>query len=216
MPAPYLASSLVNFRNRINKAWPKRDKASDGWIGDAAHASRYSDHNPDDRGCVHAIDVDRDGIHPATVCAAAISHPATHYVIFDRKIYSREQGYRPVVYDGANPHTHHIHTSIDRTVTAEKSVTPWVPVTGSVYIVDPLSGWPPGTPERGERGLGTRIAQAYLNLCGAKLQVDGVFGPLTDQAVRHYQKQANLTVTGSVNRSTKYAMSTRPWGAVKW
>lgn len=48
------------LRNQINKRWPHRDKASDGWIGDPAHQARVSDHNPDSKGVVHAIDIDED------------------------------------------------------------------------------------------------------------------------------------------------------------
>lgn len=48
------------LRNQINKRWPNRDKRSDGWIGDADHQSRVSDHNPDSKGLVHAIDIDED------------------------------------------------------------------------------------------------------------------------------------------------------------
>jgi hypothetical protein len=50
----------VTLRNQVNKRWPKRDKRSDGWIGDKAHAGRQSDHNPDARGLVHALDIDAD------------------------------------------------------------------------------------------------------------------------------------------------------------
>ena len=61
-----LCAAGVTLRDQVNKTWPSRDKASDGWIGDAAHASRSgwgtngkgSYHNPDPRGIVHAIDLD--------------------------------------------------------------------------------------------------------------------------------------------------------------
>lgn len=55
-----LCAAGVTLRDQLNRRFPKRDKASDGWIGDAQHASRFSFHNPDAHGIVHAIDVDED------------------------------------------------------------------------------------------------------------------------------------------------------------
>lgn len=55
-----LCAAGVSLRDQVNERFPKRDKASDGWIGDSAHAARASDHNPDSKGVVHAIDIDED------------------------------------------------------------------------------------------------------------------------------------------------------------
>ena len=55
-----LCKGGVTLRDQIDRRWPKRDKASDGWIGDAAHLARgsASDHTPNKAGVVHAIDID--------------------------------------------------------------------------------------------------------------------------------------------------------------
>lgn len=53
-------AGVTTLRDQVNKRWPKRDKRSDGIIGDKAHQARASDHNPDSRGYVHALDIDRD------------------------------------------------------------------------------------------------------------------------------------------------------------
>lgn len=55
-----LCPAGVTFRDQLNKRFPKRDKRSDGWIGDAAHSKRFSYHNPDRNGVVWALDVDEN------------------------------------------------------------------------------------------------------------------------------------------------------------
>lgn len=51
-------------RNELNAVWPLRDKSSDGCCGDAAHASRKSDHNAKtsgpSKGLATAYDYDED------------------------------------------------------------------------------------------------------------------------------------------------------------
>jgi hypothetical protein len=121
----YLAPSLVRLRNEVNARWPDRDTASDGAIGDAAHAARPSEHNPDDKGCVHAIDIDTDGVDPALILARCIAHPAAWYVIWNRHIYRRKTAFKAEAYTGADPHTGHLHISITLSAAAENSTAPW-------------------------------------------------------------------------------------------
>ena len=59
-----LVAAGVTLRAQVNKRWPTRDKASDGWWGDRKHAARKSDHNPDAHGWVHALDIDADLLGP--------------------------------------------------------------------------------------------------------------------------------------------------------
>ncbi len=121
-----LAKSLVRLREQINTRFPTRKKTEDGSIGDAAHASRNSDHNPWVRdggmGVVTAIDVTHD---PTTGCTGdfladtirASRDSRVKYIIWNRRICSSSSiggapawSWRP--YNGANPHNKHIHISV--------------------------------------------------------------------------------------------------------
>lgn len=116
----FLAPALVSLRAQINKRWPDRDKGSDGWIGDASHQARKSDHNPDyaSGGIVRALDVDKDGINVDTLVSAAINDSRTAYVIWNHRIWIRGYGWQR--YTGSNPHTAHVHISIRHTSAAAK------------------------------------------------------------------------------------------------
>ena len=121
----HLAPSLVQFRNEVNKKWPNRSKKSDGTKGDSAHAARKSDHNPNSRDSVNAIDITFPGVNAQEIIKAVSKHPSANYVIFDRKIYSRKSGWKAEKYTGASPHTEHLHISILQTVKAEQSKVHW-------------------------------------------------------------------------------------------
>lgn len=216
---PYLAPSLVTFRASINSAYPKRDKASDGWIGDAAHRARKSEHNPDAKGCVHAIDVDIDDGDPGRdlvrdILKTCIGHKDVWYVIYNGIIYSRTHDWKALRYTGDNPHKTHVHISIQLTAAAEKDQTlklvtgtaptkPSAPDTpwGALY------GGRPGTRviRQWSRGNDVRELQRVLNKWYPKrtqLAVDGEFGPATEAAVKYFQKNAKLTVDGIVGART--------------
>lgn len=121
----YLAPALAVLRAEINQRWPNRDRASDGWIGDAAHQATKSDHNPNERGSVDALDVDVDGVTVAEILAAVERHPSAHYWIYNRQIADRDDGWRRRPYSGPSPHTEHLHVSIRQTRTAEQDTRPW-------------------------------------------------------------------------------------------
>lgn len=123
---PRLARSLRVLAHDVDAWWPFRDHASDGWIGDAAHQTRQSDHNPDARGIVHALDLDASGVDPWAIVVAAIVHPSTHYVIFRGRIFALNQQWQMRPYAGADPHAHHVHISILQTSSAETRTRHWL------------------------------------------------------------------------------------------
>lgn len=121
---PTLSKGAAKLREQMNTRYPKRDTASDGWLGDAAHRKRKSDHNPDRNGIVHALDLDADFGRPGRADAQQLvdeivalakvgkDYGRLKYVIYDGAIYSKTYGWKRRTYTGANPHTGHIHISV--------------------------------------------------------------------------------------------------------
>lgn len=132
-----LAGSLVVLGDEANEANPNRDKASDGTIGDAAHASRDSDHNPwvvvAGRGVVRARDIDTDGLdlvvafERARQAAFAGLLPQLvdgGYLILNRRITTEDfSGWK--VYKGPNPHTLEGHVSVSTDPVRFDDRRPW-------------------------------------------------------------------------------------------
>ena len=120
-----LVAGGVTLRNQVNKRWPRRDKRSDGWIGDKAHVGRQSDHNPDSRGLVHALDIDADldpkdpgaaqRLANQIVAYAASGIPGANrvkYVVFNDQIASGTYPTSMWKWRGSGyGHMHHIHVS---------------------------------------------------------------------------------------------------------
>lgn len=125
----YLNKALTTFRNEVNKAYPNRDKKSDGTIGDAAHQATSSDHNPDSDGSVDAWDMDVD-LNSGNDKAAIEdlkkkfqAHPAARYWIHNRQIAERKYGWERRYYSGPSPHTEHVHWNSEPAY--EDSTKPW-------------------------------------------------------------------------------------------
>lgn len=128
-----IAPAAQSILDQATALWPHRSRASDGTLGDAAHAARDSDHNPDSRGVVHAADLTND---PANGCdahaqadrirlrARAGQEPRLKYVISNRRIASPSSGWEWVAYDGSNPHEHHAHFSVNSGA-IENDTSPW-------------------------------------------------------------------------------------------
>jgi hypothetical protein len=132
MPAWTLAGGLATLRREVDAAHPARSKASDGTLGDAAHAARESDHNPDSGGVVRAWDC-TSWVDPATGTDVAETlaeflragkDPRVKYVIWRRRIFSDVDPWTWRPYDGANPHDHHVHISVRPHPTGDDP-SPW-------------------------------------------------------------------------------------------
>jgi hypothetical protein len=104
--------------------WPKRKKLSDGLLPSLAHRKQNpnSDHNTG-----LAVDLTHDpknGVDCAKLFEEFKEDPRVKYLIFNKKIWSRarsKSGNRP--YSGSNPHTKHLHISIEPDMAGDTS--PW-------------------------------------------------------------------------------------------
>jgi len=113
---------LDTLRTQINTAWPDRNKASDGTIGDTAHQARTSDHNPDPAGVVRAFDVTHDptagaDMHAISEALRLSRDPRIKYVIWNSRMYSSYatstvDPWTWRSYSGSNLHTRHMHMSV--------------------------------------------------------------------------------------------------------
>jgi hypothetical protein len=118
-----LCKAGQQLRLQVDDSYPDRDKSSDGWIGDTSHKTRRSDHNPDAKGIVRAIDIDRDLSGKAKpdlmpyladqirVYAKRDKSKRISYIIFAGRIASPRMGWRWRKYSGVNPHDKHCHIS---------------------------------------------------------------------------------------------------------
>src|SRR5687768_5308837 len=131
-----IAESLEALRLQLNKAFPKRSKASDGGIGDARHqASSSSDHNPHIKdgsmGVVTARDFTHDpktGIDCQWLADTLVKNkdPRIKYIIWNKQICSSKTSpWKWRRYTGTNAHTKHLHVSVDPDKKLYDSTKPW-------------------------------------------------------------------------------------------
>ena len=145
-------------------------------IGDQAHQAEHSDHNPDSRGVVHAIDLmfqndtNFDGGAPKTLdwLLTPGVRVSLEYVIHDRSIWSVGSGWQRRNYLGTDPHTNHIHVSGKHGSVGENAAT------GTGYSLAAEKMTPVGTP----LGDDMPLTQADANLVVATLVKDKNFQAL--------------------------------------
>lgn len=182
-----VARSLDRLLAQLNAAYPGRSKLSDGGIGDAAHASRSSDHNPwvklASLGIVTARDYTHDparGLDCSVLAAALIASGDSRikYIIWNRRIWDRVNGWK--AYFGINPHTKHLHLSVEDDPALYDNTRDWQIVPAIV------------TAKTTEIAPGVLGAQQALNFTGADL--DGYWGAATD----HRLNLVRLALNGSI------------------
>jgi hypothetical protein len=117
-----IAKSLDVLRDELDEEFPRRSKSSDGWIGDAAHAARESDHNPNSADVVQALDITHDpagGLDAGKIADKLLASKDSRikYLISNGRIGSSYATggvpawtWRP--YTGSNAHRQHFHISV--------------------------------------------------------------------------------------------------------
>lgn len=208
-----VARSLDTLLNQFNAACPRRSKASDGSIGDAAHASRSSDHNPwYGPGIVTARDYTHDpangmNIDKITDELAASRDNRIKYIIANGYILDSRPGNNPwkwVRYTGSNPHTKHFHLSVMNNSSCDDPRNWNLPMFKGV-VVTPT----PNTPNIPTDAAFTKKLQGFLNrYYRLTLAVDGIYGPKTIEAVKRFQRAYGhgLVVDGIAGPATRKAM----------
>ena len=165
---PRLSKALIQLREQADDSYPDRKRDSDGTIGDARHATRKSDHNPDvHTGFVRAIDLDADFDKSSSTAAyvadqiriAAKSDKRIAYVIFNRKIASARSLWKWRKYTGVNPHTKHIHVSFTKAGD-----------TDSKFFNIPLLG---GTDDTRSKKDASNMGQSVSNSCSCTCRCRG-------------------------------------------
>lgn len=172
-----LAYSLDVLRSEIKAESPK---ATIYTIGDQAHASRASDHNPNPAGVVCAIDIMQGSDVNLPDLAERIrnrQHIAGKYLIYNRRIAKASEGWVWRAFDG-DPHTDHIHVSAGvgpdgRSTGPYDNTDPWL-TGGDMFC------------KYGDRGEAVkRLQLALLRLDSKALtSADGIYGDATATAVK--------------------------------
>lgn len=206
-----LARSLEVLRSEINVLAPGRSKASDGTIGDQAHAARYSDHNINPAGVVCAFDATHDpasGADMVRLSEHIRTHPplAAKYVIWNRRIASRDGGWRWERYTGPNPHDKHMHVSVGRGADGHSTgpyddTSSWG-ISSSASTGDDAMGHL--NLKKGDSGDRVEALQIALGYAGFAVTVDGDYGAKTAAAVLAMRKWMGSTATDG-DKMTPYA-----------
>jgi len=220
MVAPWRnAYASVALARALDAKWPGRIRP-DGNIGDAAHATRNSDHNPWIKvgkvGVVRAKDVGVVGIDAAWLAeklrqmgAAGDSRLINGgYVIYNGRITTQDwKGWKR--YTGSNPHKHHVHVSFSQQKNGFDNKAEWF-LDGGSAAPKPSNSQPvstgggkraPSPLPLVRRGFDNGGYDFLVQECVGVKQ-DGDIGEETEKAIKRVQKGAGLGADGLVGKWT--------------
>jgi len=207
------ANSILGLIGAVNAAAPGRSTVSDGTIGDAAHAARKSDHNPNEFGVVTAVDLTHDPAHGADMHTISETLRVNRdrrikYVIWNARMFASyttttRQAWTWGPYTGANQHTKHMHTSVSADPVLYDDTTKW-DVTTTISDPEgepmlPLVFGDGTTGPRYDRRSDVAAMQGMMNRAyGLQLSEDGVYGVATAEAVRDKLGDTGQSVYGKL------------------
>lgn len=132
--------NLKEGRDQLDARFPNREHGAEGFVGDLAHQSEASSHNPDETGRpefsdhdgkdeVRAWDADKDLNDPTVTMEQVVQHLLAgarsgkfwwiRYIIYKRRIWHKRDGFVTRAYTGSNPHDDHAHINSDFTQEAD-------------------------------------------------------------------------------------------------
>lgn len=170
---------------------PDRRRLSDGSIGDTAHQHEVSDHNPDETGSVpihdadhinevHAIDVDSEFRDPDLTMEKVVQfilgrcrlgvEKRLRYVIYNRRIWEADNGWKQRTYTGASAHTEHAHFSFSYITSLEASTVSWhledipvaIPATQMTILLAAIKAVTDFDPDQSDGTPDSKIGRAAL------------------------------------------------------
>ena len=230
-----IAESLKTLRTQINAAYPNRDKASDGGIGNAEHASRNSDHNPwvkdsHGMGVVTAIDIDEDlasNIHSIEAIVSAIRasrDKRVKYIIYERRItVAGSDLQRWKAYHGANAHEHHAHISVNSDPKLYDSTKAWdIGITKNSAAMQPSDS--PSTIENDQTNVSKPVDSPTETppTTASKKNEQDVNKPITQEGPKPYNEiglkdtlkndaKSVLPANGGLQMVSEYAQQATGW-----
>lgn len=205
------APNIVSLFDSVNKIAPSRDKASDGTVGDLEHQQGVSGHNPDDYPGVTAersdsdnipevragdidIDLKVPGLTMEMLVQAVLKSTDKNrliYIIYNKRIWEKSNGWKQRTYTGSNPHDKHAHFSGDPASDNDSRPWPSIEALGS----GSTGGWETLFSKFGDKGEHVQFAQIMLNQAGfGPIDEDGDYGPGTKAAVIKARKAVGSTV----------------------